>query len=82
MRAQADHTLVEQIKAAHAMNDETYGMPRIRAELADEGIHTSRKRINRLMRAHKKCCKSERTIGKCCSARELASEGAVVAPTW
>ena len=53
MRAQADHTLVEQIKAAHAMNDETYGMPRIRAELADEGIHTSRKRIARLMRTHK-----------------------------
>ena len=52
-RAQADHTLVEQIKAAHAMNDETYGMPRIRAELADEGIHTSRKRIARLMRTHK-----------------------------
>ena len=52
-RVQADHTLVERIKAAHAMSDETYGMPRIRAELADEGIHTSRKRIARLMRTHK-----------------------------
>jgi len=52
-RVEADHTLVEQIQAAHAMRDETYGMPRIRAVLADEGIHTSRKRINRLMRTHK-----------------------------
>ena len=52
-RVQADDTLVKQIKAAHAMSDETYGMPRIRAELADEGIHTSRKRSARHMRTHK-----------------------------
>ncbi len=49
-RTVADATLVERIKAAHALSDETYGMPRVRAELADEGIHTSRKRIARLMR--------------------------------
>ena len=52
-RVQADDTLVKQIKAAHAMSDETYGMPRIHAELADEGIHTSRKRSARHMRTHK-----------------------------
>ena len=50
---QADHTLVEQIKAAHLMSDETCGMPRIRAELADEVIHSSRKCIDRLMLTHK-----------------------------
>jgi hypothetical protein len=32
------------------MNDETYGMPRFRAELADCGITASRKRIAALMR--------------------------------
>jgi putative transposase len=32
------------------MSDETYGMPRIRAELADWGVVASRKRIARLMR--------------------------------
>jgi putative transposase len=42
--------LLDQIKAAHAMSDETYGMPRIRAELADSGTSASRKRIARLMR--------------------------------
>ena len=34
------------------MSDATYGMPRIRAELADEGINASRKRIAALMRSH------------------------------
>ena len=44
--------LLDQIKAAHAMSDETYGMPRIRAELLDSGICASRKRIAALMRAN------------------------------
>ena len=35
------------------MSDATYGMPRIRAELADMGIVASRKRIAHLMRAAK-----------------------------
>ena len=52
-RAQANITLTEQIKQAHTMSDATYGMPRIRAELADRGIVASRKRIARLMRAAK-----------------------------
>ena len=52
-RVQANTTLSEQIKAAHAMSDATYGMPRIRAELADQGIAASRKRIARLMRQAK-----------------------------
>ena len=52
-RAQANIALTEQIKAAHAASDATYGMPRIRAELADQGVMVSRKRIARLMRQAK-----------------------------
>ena len=50
-RAQANTVLSEHIRRAHRASDETYGMPRIRAELADAHIHASRKRIARLMRA-------------------------------
>jgi putative transposase len=49
-RAQANATLLHEIRAAHQASDETYGMPRIRAELADQGIVASRKRIANLMR--------------------------------
>ena len=41
----------EHIRRAHLASDETYGMPRIRAELADMGIVASRKRLARLLRA-------------------------------
>ena len=46
----ANITLLQSIREAHLASDETYGMPRIRAELADFGIVASRKRIARLMR--------------------------------
>lgn len=48
-RAQANITLLQDIRKAHLASDETYGMPRIRAELADQGISASRKRIAQLM---------------------------------
>ena len=51
-RTLANVRLLDQIKAAHTMSDETYGMPRIRAELADSGVSASRKRIAALMRAN------------------------------
>jgi putative transposase len=51
-RQSANVKLLDQIKAAHTMSDETYGMPRIRAELADAGTVVSRKRIAALMRAN------------------------------
>lgn len=51
-RAQANIALLQNIREAHSASDETYGMPRIRAELADQGIVASRKRIARLMRQH------------------------------
>ena len=49
-RQQANVVLITHIRAAFVASDETYGMPRIRAELADAGIVASRKRIARLMR--------------------------------
>lgn len=50
-RAKANVSLCERIVQAHQASDETYGMPRIRAELADAGVIASRKRIARLMRS-------------------------------
>ena len=49
-RSAANVTLLAQIEAAHAKSDATYGMPRVRAELADQGVVASRKRIATVMR--------------------------------
>jgi len=49
-RAIEDGVLVERIRAIHAESDGTYGMPRVRAELVDQGVCISRKRVARLMR--------------------------------
>ena len=49
-RSRANTELTECIRQAHADSDATYGMPRIRAELVDQGIVASKKRIARLMR--------------------------------
>jgi putative transposase len=50
-RAQADRGLLEQIRAIHERSRETYGAPRVHAELAAQGIQIGRKRIARLMQA-------------------------------
>ena len=50
-RAMDDAVLGERICAIHAESDATYGMPRIRAELAEQGLRVGGKRIARLMRA-------------------------------
>ena len=49
-RTVANVTLLAQIEAAHVLSDTTYDMPRIRAELADQGVRASRKRIATVMR--------------------------------
>ena len=49
-RRPANVALTAQILEAFLASDETYGMPRIRAELQDAGIVASRKHIARLMR--------------------------------
>jgi putative transposase len=50
MRQSDDEALIERIKVIHARSDETYGVPRIRPDLADEGWHIGGKRVARLMR--------------------------------
>jgi putative transposase len=50
-RRQADAALTAHIRTAHAGSQGTYGVPRIRAELAEQGICVGRKRVARLMRA-------------------------------
>jgi putative transposase len=46
----ADARLTERILQMHKDSDETYGMPRIRAQLCQAGLRVSRKRVARLMR--------------------------------
>jgi putative transposase len=51
-RALEDIALSAKIHAIHRGSRESYGVPRIHAELADDyGIHVGRKRVARLMRA-------------------------------
>ena len=50
-RSIADAELTARIKAIYRASRETYGAPRIHAELIDEGVHVGRKRVERLMRA-------------------------------
>ena len=49
-RAIDNAVLVERIRTIHAESDATYGMPRVRAELIDQGVRISGKRVARLMR--------------------------------
>ena len=50
-RAIDNAVLTERIRTVHAASDATYGMPRVRAELIDEGVGVSLQRVARLMRA-------------------------------
>jgi putative transposase len=49
-RATSDAALIERIGAIHAASHRTYGSPRVHAELAESGLHISRKRVARLMK--------------------------------
>ncbi|MDA0684825.1 MAG: IS3 family transposase [Bacteroidetes bacterium] len=49
-RSIKDRVLSEMIKTYHKASYETYGAPRIHADLRDAGIRISRKRVARLMR--------------------------------
>ncbi|WP_244115034.1 IS3 family transposase [Burkholderia cepacia] len=48
--ARSDADLSARIRAIYAGSRGTYGMPRVHAELAEQGIHVARKRVARLMR--------------------------------
>jgi putative transposase len=50
-RGRDDAELTNRITAIHEASKETYGAPRIHAELIDEGIRVGRKRVERLMKA-------------------------------
>lgn len=49
-RTLANQALTHRIKEVFMASDETYGMPRVRAELINVGVVASRKRLARLMR--------------------------------
>jgi transposase InsO family protein len=51
-KAADDANVVAVIRAEHAASAGTYGVPRIHAELRDQGRVVNRKRIARLMRCH------------------------------
>ena len=50
-RTAEDAVLLDRIREVHARSRGTYGVPRIHAELVEEGTRVGRKRIARLMRA-------------------------------
>ena len=50
-RSRDDTVLTNRIHWIHLRSRGTYGVPRIHAELCDEGVHVGRKRVARLMRA-------------------------------
>lgn len=50
-RASEDRQLIPKIRRIHEASHGTYGSPRVKAELNDEGVHIGRRRVARLMRA-------------------------------
>ena len=50
-RALADGDLTGRIKTIHHASRQSYGAPRVHAELADAGVRVGRKRVERLMKA-------------------------------
>jgi len=51
-RALCDDELAERIVALHTQSRETYGAPRIHADLRADDVHVSNKRVSRLMREY------------------------------
>ena len=59
-RSQEDRALKADIKAIHQKSRQRYGERRIKDDLADQGKHVSRGRINRLMKEEGIVCKTKR----------------------
>lgn len=51
-REQANEVLIAEIRAFHQPSRETYGSPRIHADLRDKGFVVNRKRVARWMHLH------------------------------
>lgn len=49
-RQRRDAQLIEQIRGFHKASDDTYGAPRIHADLREAGVRVSRKKVAQLMR--------------------------------
>jgi putative transposase len=64
LRAQANQRLIEKIKRIHQSSYETYGSPRIHAELQAMGEFCSRQRVARLMKAEKIMAKMHKKFKK------------------
>lgn len=48
-----DRELVEKIRQSHERSEQTYGSPRVHADLQEDGVCCSKKRVARLMRENK-----------------------------
>lgn len=59
-RAEVDQVLQRRIEAIHAQSRGNYGSPKIHAQLQQEGLSCSRKRVIRLMRQVNICAKRQR----------------------
>ncbi len=59
-REMANQKLTQQIEAIHQQSRQTYGSPRIQAELADQGVKCGQNRVARLMRQAELRAKQER----------------------
>lgn len=59
-RAEVDRVLQRRIKAIHTGSRGIYGSPKIHAQLQQEGLACSRKRVIRLMRRAELCAKRQR----------------------
>lgn len=51
VRAREDEKLQQRIETIHRLSRQTYGVPRIHAELQEQGTRVGRKRVARLMKA-------------------------------
>lgn len=59
-RARADEAFISRIKVIHRVSGETYGSPRVHAQLRKEGVGIAKKRVARLMRSANIAVKTRR----------------------